>query len=185
MNLKDYVKVYDNVLDKKYCKQIVQLFNENEHPHERFENNHRPQFTQVRMTKHYCEHEAHQALMDASENVLQQYFQDTNMKRMMMPEEYRYEQFRIKKYFKGTGDQFADHVDVADHDSARRFLTFFFYLNGVNEGGETVFPTLNNFKVKPRRGRVLVFPPMWMFPHIGMPTISHDKYIVGSYLHYV
>lgn len=51
------------------------------------------------------------------------------------------------------------------HDSAgrsrpyigSRVYTAFAYLNDVEEGGETNFPTLG-FKVKPRRGSLLIWP---------------------------
>ena len=93
------------------------------------------------------------------------------------------EDFRVKKYRKGTDDRFSTHVDVGDHASARRFLAFFIYLNTIEEGGETAFPGIKT--VKPKCGRVLMFPPLWTFPHEGRPTISDHKYIVGSYLHYI
>ena len=59
----------------------------------------------------------------------------------------------------------------------------FFYLNTVEEGGETSFPNLE-MKIKPKQGSVLCFPPLWMYPHLGEQPISNDKYIIGTYLHY-
>ena len=89
----------------------------------------------------------------------------------------------MKKYDADLDDRFEQHIDVGDHDSARRFLVLFFYLNDVEEGGETTFPRLD-LKIKPKRGSVLIFPPMWMYPHAGEQPVSNDKYIVGTYLHY-
>jgi hypothetical protein len=77
-----------------------------------------------------------------------------------------------------------DHVDVGDSISARRFLVFFVYLNDVAEGGETEFPTLD-LQVSPKCGTILVFPSTWTFLHRGNVPISNDKYILGSYKHYV
>ena len=77
-----------------------------------------------------------------------------------------------------------DHVDVGDYISARRFLVFFVYLNDVKEGGETEFPTLD-LQVSPECGTILVFPATWTFLHRGNVPISNDKYILGSYKHYV
>jgi prolyl 4-hydroxylase len=70
---------------------------------------------------------------------------------------------------------------MLDYDTARRFLSFIFYLNDVEQGGETVFA---NLRVKPEKGLLLMFPPMWMFPHRGDPPISNTKYILSVYLHY-
>ena len=73
--------------------------------------------------------------------------------------------------------------EEGDHDSARRFLVLFFYLNDVEEGGETYFQDID-FTVQPKEGRLLIFPPTWMFPHAGLKPVSNDKYIAGTYLHY-
>jgi hypothetical protein len=40
-------------------------------------------------------------------------------------------------------------------------------------------------KVQPKTGRLLMFPPMWNYKHIGHKPIEQPKYIVGSYLHYI
>ena len=39
-------------------------------------------------------------------------------------------------------------------------------------------------KIDPKKGRLVMFPPMWMFPHNGKPPISGPKYILSTYLHY-
>ena len=52
----------------------------------------------------------------------------------MWPETYGYEAIRMKRYLANDYDRFDPHVDVIDHNSARRFLSFFIYLNDVEEG---------------------------------------------------
>jgi len=37
-------------------------------------------------------------------------------------------------------------------------------------------------KVKPQCGRLLMFPPYWMYQHQGLPPISGEKYILSTYL---
>ena len=90
----------------------------------------------------------------------------------------------MKKYVAEDDDRFDPHVDVGDHSSARRFLALFFYLNDVDEGGETWF-TKMGIKVKPEAGRCLIFPPTWTYPHAGLPPLNTNKYIIGTYLHYI
>ena len=103
-----------------------------------------------------------------------------------LPEQFAIEHFRMKRYraHGENSDYFKTHVDVNSHATARRFLVCFFYLNTVDEGGETMFPHLG-LKIKPQQGNALCFPPSWMFPHSGESPISNDKYICGSYLHYL
>ena len=100
------------------------------------------------------------------------------------PKELGLEHFRIKKYRPGGTDGFAYHVDVNSHASARRFLSLIWYLNDVDQGGETFFPH-PNVRVKPKKGRLLLFPSLWNYPHSGEPPVSNDKYILGTYLHYL
>ena len=39
------------------------------------------------------------------------------------PDKYAFEEFRVKCYRENSTDQFKDHVDVGDYNSARRFLS--------------------------------------------------------------
>jgi len=59
----------------------------------------------------------------------------------------------------------------------------FWYLTDVDEGGETYFPDLN-MGVKPVKGRMLMFPPFWMYPHEGRLPLSGTKFILGTYLNF-
>ena len=65
----------------------------------------------------------------------------------------------------------------------QRTWTTMIYLNDVEEGGETNFPKLD-VAIKPKCGRILLFPANWQYRHSGLPPVSSQKYIVGSYLHY-
>jgi len=86
----------------------------------------------------------------------------------------------MKRYRAGSDDNFEPHYD-SHSEKVRRYLVFLWYLNDVAEGGETAFCDLG-VKVAARRGRLLMFPPYWMFQHAGLPPRSNDKYIVSTYL---
>ena len=58
-----------------------------------------------------------------------------------------------------------------------RILTFIWYLNNVDEGGETEF-FKGRIKIKPEKGKLLFFPSTWTFMHKGNMPISGNKYIV-------
>ena len=97
-----------------------------------------------------------------------------------IPDFHLYQELRIKRYRVGSGDGFQPHFDALGNQS-HRYLVFLWYLNDVAEGGETVFCDLD-IKVAAKAGRLLVFPPYWMFQHAGLPPISNDKYIVSTYM---
>jgi hypothetical protein len=85
----------------------------------------------------------------------------------------------IKRYRPGGEERFQPHFDSIGEVS-NRYLVFLWYLNDVAEGGETAFVDLG-MEVKPKAGRLLVFPPYWMFQHAGRAPVSNDKYILSTY----
>jgi len=86
----------------------------------------------------------------------------------------------IKRYQAGGDDQFQAHFDSIG-SVANRYMVFLWYLNDVAEGGETRFVDLD-YSVSARTGRLLMFPPYWMYQHEGRPPLSNDKYILSTYL---
>jgi hypothetical protein len=89
--------------------------------------------------------------------------------------------FQIQKYIKNEGF-YIYHHDFRSENNKYRTLTFLFYLNDVNEGGETEF-LYGKILVKPKRGKCILFPASWTFPHKGCMPISNDKYIVTGWLY--
>jgi prolyl 4-hydroxylase len=85
----------------------------------------------------------------------------------------------IKRYQPGGEEAFQLHFDALG-SVANRYLVFLWYLNDVEAGGETAFPALN-LEIQPKAGRLLMFPPYWMFQHEGRPPLSGDKYIFSTY----
>jgi prolyl 4-hydroxylase len=99
------------------------------------------------------------------------------------PPKFSFENLRMKRYLPGGRDLFPPHVDVMTQVAARRFMTAIIYLNAP-EGGETVFPSLG-ISVPPEPGKLLAFPPLWLFPHAGLAPKSSPKYILHTYLCYL
>ncbi len=86
----------------------------------------------------------------------------------------------MMKHYKTTGaERFQVHFDSIGL-KANRYLVFLWYLNDVTEGGGTEFPELG-MTVQPKAGRLVIFPPYWMYQHIGQQPISNDKYILSTY----
>lgn len=85
----------------------------------------------------------------------------------------------IKRY-KTTGQEgFQLHFDAIG-EKANRYLVFLWYLNDVASGGGTQFPELG-LTVQAKAGRLLIFPPYWMYQHLGQTPVSNDKYILSTY----
>lgn len=92
------------------------------------------------------------------------------------------ETYQIQKYNKGEG-KYIYHEDFAVKWDKQQYrvITFLWYLNTVEEGGETEI--MGSVNIKPVTGKLLLFPASWTFPHRGKMPISHDKYIVTGWFH--
>jgi hypothetical protein len=184
VELNNFIKLYENALESDICKSLIAIFDENQKQQERFDCQGCPNFTQFNLTenKNLSEeiNKIHNYLVGKTIKYKKIYYDQIDSR--VFPEKNSYEEFRIKKYEVGGNDRFDTHVDVTNSDNCLRFLSFLWYLNDVNHGGETVFTGL---KIKPKRGNLLIFPPLWLFPHRGNSPISEAKYVMSGYLQYV
>jgi len=177
-----FIRTYDG-FDEKTCKSIIEIF-ENSDDKDRVDNCGVPNFTQVNLGASGKYDKFMQLLCYKTVEVLKKYKKDLPEYIEWFPDKFYFEELRIKKYDPGSDDQFGLHTDVQDHQSAKRYMSFLYYLNDDFKGGETDFP-YNELTVKPETGKVLVFPPTWQYPHRGLPVKSgNPKYILSTYLHY-
>lgn len=73
------------------------------------------------------------------------------------------------------------HYENGSFGNNRRMFATMLYLNDVEEGGETEF-LYQSLRVKPERGKFLIWPAQWTHTHRGNPPLSGDKYIVTSWI---
>lgn len=183
-----HVTVYDNALPRAYCEQFIEKFEKNEDDvqvHTDYLNIRH--FIEVNVSQHW--HDLHALLVQVVTNAAVAYRQQNRIVTgVEWPAQYGYEQFRMKRYLPNGKDEFALHTDVGSYGSARRFLSFLWYLNTVVEGGETGFGkdvTAPDLIVPAIQGRLLIFPPLWTHPHWGAKVVGGPKYIISGYLHYL
>jgi prolyl 4-hydroxylase len=179
LELNDLIQVYDDVLEKNQCEELINFYEKNSTNQERVDNSGVPTFTQLNLTEIGKDMKIHKDIVSKIfeyKKIYYDYICDE-----CFPSNNTFEKIKIKKYETTGKDFFDTHVDVKDHASSKRYLSFLFYLNDVEEGGETIFKGLT---IKPKIGRMIVFPPLWMYPHKGCVPISNEKYIMSSYLHY-
>jgi prolyl 4-hydroxylase len=177
-NLSDFIKVYDNVFDGHSCKQLIDIFETCSEYHEIHDND-TYKFRQLNFNAHKETFPIAQGFVHHLISYYEKYFDDVGLSQYVNIS--GFEEVRLKKYTLGDESQFKTHVDVADLLSSKRSLVAILYLN--DNDGCTNFPTLD-ISVKPKVGRVVMFPPTWMFPHAGLPPTDKDKYIIMTCLHY-
>jgi len=135
-----YISYWDDVLTKEQCSMIIDRFEKNvDQQEDTLLEGHR-HFKELNITEHLDDwSDVQDFLLDKMQEYLAKYKTIFGLDENVWPKDLGFEQFRIKKYEPNDKDEFAFHVDVGNHASARRFLVFFWYLNDVEEGGETTF----------------------------------------------
>ena len=73
------------------------------------------------------------------------------------------------------------HCENKGDGNTRRVLATMLYLNDDFEGGETEF-LYQSRRVKPKAGRVVIWPGSWTHTHRGNPPLTGEKYIATSWL---
>ena len=189
-----YIKVYDDVIDADSCNLLIGKFESAEEDQyeviRQAERDKAIAFTQINLANSADWTSVQNGMLEVFQDYIMHYINDCNIQPKQWPQTYGYEAIRIKRYLDNDYDRFDPHVDVMNSETSKRFLAFFVYLNDVDEGGETEFVQLTKpgthipLKIKAQQGRLLMFPPQWMYYHAGLKPVSNSKYLIHSYCHY-
>lgn len=78
------------------------------------------------------------------------------------------------------GEFYTWHSDFGGFSKGIRLATYIWYLNDVEEGGETEF--FDGTKIKPETGKLIIFPAYWNYLHRGVTPKKDIKYIITGWL---
>jgi hypothetical protein len=169
------IQTYTEILPKDFCEHLMRKFDEQE-----TKDLSHGMFEQIEID---WEDEV-KALIDTTKHVAEHYktlYDSHNM----MPKRRRIEGFRIKRY-EPNKHSFPLHSDASSLESCTRYLSFLFYLNDSEAGTRFHGPLgMEPLTIEAKQGNLLVFPPMWMYPHEGIMPTEKPKYIMSTYFHYV
>lgn len=175
-----FIFVYDDVIPEPFCREIIQGF---EKDPETFQGKTASGISPVKQSRELYIDPAREPWKGVDQRLFQVYGRYAGHYFSHFPWlKIRYSDmgYYIKKYEKESG-YFHPHIDASVPKNSSRILVMLLYLNTVEEGGETHFTHLD-LKVKPVAGRLLLFPPMWMYPHQALMPLSHHKYTVNTFL---
>jgi prolyl 4-hydroxylase len=176
-SLSDHVMAFADALSLEHCQTLIDRF-ESSQDHEPCQRESGHSFSQLNITQKWPDE--NKVLVPIFLSFFNKY--QAAVKAYFWPPSFCFENLRLKRYLPNGRDSFPLHVDVMGQVAAQRFMTAIIYLNSP-VGGETVFPTLN-VSVPPEPGKLVAFPPLWLFPHAGLPPQSSPKYILHTYLCY-
>lgn len=183
MDLRHFIRVYDGDLEPAFCQRMIDSFHALSRFHQPNGGAARPGLEESAWTELNVTRMADAAFRgffrQQIDRALERYNRDIDLE-IAVPNSPKTADLILKRYRAGPAERFQVHFDSI-HEEAGRYVVLLWYLNDVAEGGETRFPQLD-VSVTARTGRLLMFPPYWMYQHTGLPAISGDKFIVSTYL---
>jgi predicted 2-oxoglutarate/Fe(II)-dependent dioxygenase YbiX len=88
--------------------------------------------------------------------------------------------YQVQRY--EPGEFYHWHIDGGSHEFSQRQLVALWYLNDVEgPGGETQF-LYQDVSVKPRKGKLILFPPFWTHEHRAVELKAGLKYIATTWV---
>lgn len=186
MEINNFIRTYD-ALPHDFCNRVVDLFETNIA-------NARPGGTLTGIADHKVSldidivhgepiwAEVDKILFKSVDDVIGKYMDEFADCFAMTTQQLGDVGYVVRKYEKGTGF-FGTHSDVNGLKSSHRMLAVIWYLNTVDEGGETKFPH-QNISIKPEIGKALVFPTNFTHLHSGEIAVSQPKYMARTFIVY-
>ena len=163
VRLLDYVKVYDDTITKDICGDLIDEFEKDwtsqistgSDSHMTVTKSGKllyKKFTEIdfNLTPRW-HREYGNILKPLMTEYVNRYYDDLGHPEHLRPKVFGVEPYRIKKYLPskdGVSDRIDEHTDASNLGLCKRFLSLFWYLNDVEDGGETHF-TRANYYVTP------------------------------------
>lgn len=188
MNFNDTIGIYEGALSEEQCKNIIEFYEQSESEHfQGFTSGGEDLSVKNSVDLMLFEGDVMELLCNTSNKHINKYIEslgklDEYDPYRMFSEGSLYNSWQIQKYEKGVGHYKAWHNEEPHIKSnSNRMLVTMFYLNDVEEGGETAF-LYSGLKVKPKAGTFVVWPAPWPYVHNGQVPVSSDKYIATTWL---
>ncbi len=188
VNINNFIGVYDNYITKEECNNAIKLYEE--------QNKFKNTINRIGGEKASILYKQDQQFFAAPNNVdvwwenlkpimlnfdlaWNHYIQNTGAGDAY--EGFFYTGLKIQKTLPTEGY----HVWHIEHDKGfenePRAFVFSVYLNDVEEGGETEFLHFSK-RVKPKTGRIVIWPAGFPYLHRGNPPLSGEKYLLTSWM---
>lgn len=183
--LAHYIRCYDNSLPQELCSGLIASFHRLDHLQQRNGRGIRAGLEDSTWSEMDMGRLADAPLQTFFRNListaLRRYNADVGLP-IAVPDGPLLSPLILKRYHAGNDEKFQTHFDSINQ-VCDRYMVFLWYLNTVERGGQTWFPGLQH-GVQPMAGRLLMFPPYWMYAHQGLASPEQDKYILSTYLRF-
>ena len=192
INIDNFIGVYDNYITKKECDKAIKLY-ENQN---KFNNTiNRIGFENASILKKqdqqfFAQQDNLNVWWKELESIIfnfdiafKHYTQNTGASEAYgVP--FHFTSLKVQKTLPTEGYHLWHIEHGKGYDLEPRAFVFSIYLNDVEEGGETEFLHFSK-RVKPKTGRIVIWPAGFPYLHRGNPPLSGEKYILTSWMRLV
>ena len=189
-NILNFIGIYDNYITDEMCNQVIDLFKKQNSfkktiSRKAFENassldkSDEQYFANAdNINIWYTELKP---LLVNFEMAFKHYETETGVLKAYGINDFHFTTLKIQKTLPTQGY----HVWHIEHGlgyiNESRALAFGIYLNDVEEGGETEFLHFSK-RVKPKAGRIVIWPAGFPYVHRGNPPLTGNKYLLTSWM---
>lgn len=182
--MNEFIYVKNNTLSHIYCNKLIEFFENNKDKQKLINNE---IIKSIIVNIHFTEIEK---ILKDRINLIDNiyyyinYFLENKIIYFEKIKKISIKNVSIIKYIKNEGKYiYHNELLYCLKQKKQTFLIFIWYLNDIEEGGETEF--FGNYKIKPEKGKLLLFPSEWFFSNTEKIPLSNDKYILSGYIYYI
>jgi len=190
VSINNFIGVYDNYITKEECNKAIKLYEDqnkfnNTFDRVSFENapvlakNDKQFFAQENNITTWWEDL--KSMIVNFDLAWMHYIKNTGAVEAYDNNEFHYSQLKIQKTLPTEGYHIWHIEHMKGYHNESRAFAFSIYLNDVEEGGETEFLHFSK-RVKPKTGRIVIWPAAFPYLHRGNPPLSGEKYILTSWM---
>ena len=189
-SIENFIGVYDGYITKKHCQEAIDLYerqvkfkktitrltSENVSANKKKD-------TQLFLGPHNITvwHNTLNNVMNNFDLTFRNYLRETAAEDAFGIEGFHYTALKLQKTLPTEGYHLWHVEHGKGFDNECRAFVYSIYLNDVEEGGETEFLHFSR-RVKPKKGRIVIWPASFPYLHRGNPPLSGEKYILTSWM---
>ena len=188
--IENFIGVYDNFITPQECDNAINLYEKQD----KFKNTvNRLAFEKASILKKQDQqyfantgnlevwYDDLKIMLINFDIALKNYEETTGVKSAFGVDDFAYTTLKIQKTLPTEGYHVWHVEHNANEGMQRRALAFGIYLNEVEDGGETEFLHFS-VRVKPKKGRIVIWPASFPYVHRGNPPLSGEKYLLTSWM---
>lgn len=190
VNINNFIGVYDNYITEEECNKAIDLF-EKENKFNKTLNrldfegspilDKQDQQFFANPTNLTVWWESVKSLIVNYDLAWKHYVKSVGAAASYSADKFYYTQLKIQKTLPTEGYHVWHLEHGKGYECEPRAFVFSIYLNDVEDGGETEFLHFSK-RVKPKTGRIVIWPAGFPYVHRGNPPLSGKKYILTSWM---